>query len=257
MRYGSFLLLALLAPGAALRAQPPPLVTDRPDFTESAETVVAGGVQAEAGYTFSRVDGVETQSLGELLLRVGLASRVELRLGVNSYLIEKRLGAEEEGFEDAFLGTKVELVEAPLAGTPLRPGVAVLVGTTLPTGHESFGGEEMNPEAKLAVAWSLGERFALGSNFNVASLYEDGERYGQVSGSAALGISLTERLGAFVEFFGFSRRSPDGSAVHFLDGGVTLLTGEDLQLDARAGLGLDDEATDYFLGVGFAWRIRS
>ena len=221
-------------------------------------TVVPGGLQAEAGYTFTRPDaGVETHSLGEVLLRIGLVSRVELRIGVNSYVIERLPDGGEEGFEDILLGTKIGLLEpAPgLAAAPLRPAVAVLAGSSLPTGHEAFSAEEVNPEATLALAWSLSERFAFGSNLNVASLHEDGERYGQISGSGALGISLTERLGAFVEYFGFSRQRPSGSAVHFIDGGVTLLRGEDLQLDVRAGFGLNDEATDYFLGMGLVWRI--
>ncbi|MFQ5990494.1 MAG: hypothetical protein ACE5K9_11330 [Candidatus Methylomirabilales bacterium] len=35
-------------------SKPDPLVTDRPDFTESTETVAPGRFQIEAGYTFSR-----------------------------------------------------------------------------------------------------------------------------------------------------------------------------------------------------------
>lgn len=63
-----------------------PLVTDRPDFTESAETIAPGHLQIESGITRSREDATETDSVGEILLRVGLTPNLELRAGFNSYL---------------------------------------------------------------------------------------------------------------------------------------------------------------------------
>ena len=61
------------------------MVTDRPDATESAVTVGVGVFQLESGYTFDKADGVRIHSLGEILLRVGVADILELRFGINSY----------------------------------------------------------------------------------------------------------------------------------------------------------------------------
>src|SRR3972149_2072098 len=60
-----------------------PLVTDRPDFTESTVTVGLGGVQLEMGYTYTRDEasgGNTTEHpFPETLLRVGmLANWLEL-----------------------------------------------------------------------------------------------------------------------------------------------------------------------------------
>src|SRR3954447_23328722 len=64
---------------------PEPLNTDRPDFTEGTATVPAGHYQLEGGYTFTRQGTDDSQSLGELLLRIGVNDRVEARLGIGSY----------------------------------------------------------------------------------------------------------------------------------------------------------------------------
>ena len=59
------------------------MVTDRPDATESAITVAPGVFQLEFGYTFGEIESVSVHNLGEVLLRVGVADMLELRLGVN------------------------------------------------------------------------------------------------------------------------------------------------------------------------------
>ncbi len=56
-------------------APTPELVTDRPDFTESAVVVPLGSLQAEAGATLDRAsDGVRTLAGPELLLRWGCST---------------------------------------------------------------------------------------------------------------------------------------------------------------------------------------
>ena len=67
--------LASLIPPAAPAQQP--LISDRPDFTESAATITPGRVQMEAGYTFARLEEVEGHAIGEILARIGVLSGVE------------------------------------------------------------------------------------------------------------------------------------------------------------------------------------
>lgn len=251
---GALLLLA----NPAAPQDPGPLVTDRPDFSESAATVQTGAMQLEAGYTFARTGVVEEHAIGELLVRIGLASRLELRVGLNSFIVRRGPGVGDEGLDDTSLGAKFTILppgNRP-AGAVWRPAVAILVATSLPTGADGVGGQEPNPEAKLALAWELGPRVALSSNLNLASTEDGGQRFEQVSGSVALGVSLTQRLGAYVEYYGFSKQAAGGPDAHFVNAGATLLGSDDLQFDARAGLGLNDLDPDYFVGVGLAWRAR-
>jgi len=69
-----------------------------------------------------------------------------------------------------------------------------------------------------------------------------------------LGYSLTDRLGAFVELFGDVPMSAPGTPATSFDGGFTYLVSENFQLDALAGVGLSDDAPDWFVGAGVTYR---
>lgn len=239
-------------PAVAQEGGDEPLVTDRPDFTESADTVAPGRFQLEGGVTFAEADDVEERSYGELLGRLGLLDWLELRLGVPSYVeVEAPGGFDASGWEDASLGVKAKL--APGGGA--RPAAALIVATTLPTGSgELGGGDALQPEAVLSLAWDLAPDLGLGTNLGWAYPKDGGDRFHQLFASGALGWSATERLGLFAELFGFSEEEPDGDATLYADGGATWALSPDAQLDVRVGTGLSGTETDWFAGVGFAVR---
>ncbi len=90
-------------------------MADRPDFTESTLTIAPGHVQVEGGFTFSRFGDEESQSFGEILVRIGTGERVETRLGIGSYsrIDPGFAGADTiSGYEDPFVGIKVRLNES-------------------------------------------------------------------------------------------------------------------------------------------------
>lgn len=249
-------LLGLLLAAAPLAAQDVgsdagrvPLVTDRPDFTESASTVAPGLVQLETGYTFSRSGDARQHDVGELLLRVGVRERIELRLGVNSFSVLED-GREAEGFQDASIGLKANLFGSGADG---EPRTALLVGTTLPTGADGFGADGLQTGAILALAWDLPAGWGLGANLGYERIEDEGEDIGQGTASVALGVPVTERLGAFLESFVLV---PEGSreVEPFVDGGFTYLPSPDLQLDVRVGLGFEGPDPDYLAGTGLSVR---
>jgi hypothetical protein len=256
MRIASSYAVLIALAAAPCSAQDGALVTDRPDFTESALSVLPGVVQVEAGYTWTRNDGVDVHSLGEVLLRIGVLPRAEVRVGLNSFAWSDG-PSNASGMEDASLGVKVELTPGSNQGFQLlRPSIALLVSTTLPTGAEEFGETELQPAATLAMSWDLSERLGLGANAGVGAPTLDGDRFGQFSGSLALGASVTEHLGAYGEYYVFAPPGPDAEAAGFLNGGLTWLLGEDFQLDLRAGFGVHgDDADAFFFGGGLATRF--
>ncbi|MFP5284457.1 MAG: transporter, partial [Thermoanaerobaculia bacterium] len=253
--------LLVAAPAAAqdFSGLSEPLTTDRPDFTESTSIVPPGHFQAEGGFTFSRVEDEESQSLGELLVRIGMGERVEARIGAGSYdRIDTGVSGADRitGFEDPFVGMKLRLTPGdPNLLPPGRPVAALLLSTSLPVGDDELTSDEWVPEAKLALSWDLTDRISLGSNVNWAYAVDGGDRFHQFAGSLTTGLSLADRLGAFVEYFGFSEEVPDGSATHYLDGGFTFRISNDLQLDARVGFGLNDPSPEWFAGVGAGVRF--
>ena len=70
----------------------------------------------------------------------------------------------------------------------------------------------------------------------------------------ALGYGATDKLGFFIEVFGDVGLSAETSSAT-LDGGVTWLFSDDSQLDVFAGVELDDDADDWFVGIGYSIRF--
>ena len=232
-----------------------PLVTDRPDFTESAETVARGRFQIEGGATWTESDEEDELSGGEVLVRVGVAPRFELRLGVDSWV---RLdlpgeGADVDGFVDPSLGAKAVLRHDAddRRGTPQ---LALIFGTTLPIGSSELREPHAQPFTVLAASWDLNDTVSLGSNLGAAYVSDGGEQYAELAATVAAGFGLTQKLGAYVELFGFLPEDDGGPESSYFDAGLTRLLSNDLQLDVRVGVGLDRDAADYFAGVGVAWR---
>lgn len=251
--------LALSAAGAQapLRADEveavEPLVTDRPDFTESAQTVPAGRVQVEGGITFERAGAARTRTVGEILVRVGAGDRAEIRLGVPSYITASD-GGRTSGLEDAFLGAKFRL-----NGPDSKTGLALLTGATLPTGSRRVAEHRFQPEAVLAADFPDIGKFSLAANLGAGRMSDGGRRFNQFWGSVSLGRGFTEKTGVYFELFAFNRDAPGGSARKYFDTGLTHQITPDFQLDARFGIGLNNNngggGPDYFYGFGVSRRF--
>jgi hypothetical protein len=246
-------LAVLSACATTSRVQSPAaeIEADRPDFTESPETVPPGSIQAEGGYTYSRDASSTNQSIGELLVRVPANTRAELRIGFNSYSIEHAAGQVRRGFEDMEVGTKVRVIEREERS--LVPNVSILLLSTLPTGHSGIGSGVMQPTAKLALGWQLSQKFSLQSNANYTYASEGRTRFSQWAGSASLGADITPRVESFLEWFGTSPASLGTKRADYLDTGAAMKFGSSLRLDARAGINART-TRDYFAGVGIARR---
>lgn len=261
------MLLALPLPafdGDTETEERPELVTDRPDQTESAETVPRGFVQVETGWVFTRDDtnGARLQSheVPGTLTRIGATDWLEIRAGWGGYLREEvKLGPARstiDGGGDAELGAKVILHRE----SDWRPQAALLAGVTLPVGDDAFSSRRADPSFRLSLAHTLSDRLALG--YNVGMEWESGL---DVSGdrdtlsrylcTLALGLGLTERLGTFVEVFGDIAGSAEGPPAHSFDGGFTYLLRPNLQLDLSSGVGLSSGADDWFVGAGVSFRF--
>lgn len=251
--------LALLGPLALLacvRGAPnialAPIVTDRPDFTESAVTVPHGHTQLEMGATFTDEDGVRSVSTGETLIRVGLASRLELRLTPANHLTERGGAARAQGLEDAGVGVKIALHAGPDAPGRIEPTLALIVGTSLPTGAAAYRGSRALPEVKFLSQWSLNDRLAFASNINWARAENAGAPYDEWSGSGSVALALTDRLGTYAEYYVFGDRTPAWQRRDYVNGGMTFLVTDQFQLDARVGVRVDAPRDGIFFGFGFA-----
>jgi len=253
---GLLVCLAWPLPTTAQESGAPPMVTDRPDATESAVTVAPGVLQLESGYTFGRAEGIDVHNMGEVLLRLGVADFLELRFGVNSYQWVRASRVSANGLQDSSIGAKLKLVDSRGRSGFGSPQVAVLVSTSLPTGSSVASQDKLQPEFRLSVAWDLSDRLALGANGFYAytnDILVD-ERFHQAGATVALGYALSDRWGAFGEYFGGYTVLAEGPRENYVNGGVTFAVHGDLQLDARVGYGLNGLDDDFFVGFGSGVR---
>lgn len=228
-----------------------PLVTDRPDFTESAVTIPSGHTQVEMGGTFNREDGVRSLSTGETLVRSGLSRRVELRVTSASYAVERSNAGTFEGLEDAGLGLKIALHEGP-EGPSAEPTLALIVGTSLPTGAQPFRSRRALPEAKFLGAWTFSDRVGFASNLNWARTESASNEW---SASASFAFSLSEKVGAYTEGFSFAEHAGSWQTRNYVNAGFTYLFSDALQVDARAGSRVGDDSHGVFFGLGISRRF--
>jgi hypothetical protein len=228
---------------------------DRPDFTEGTGLIPAGHVQVEGGTTLARVEDVDSTTLGELLVRIGLGERSEIRLSLGSYSRVDDGFSNVSGLEDPALELKYRFTEEAGELAPGQPAVALVLGTSVPVGDKELTDDEWVPLALLAFDWEVGSRFGVGANLGGSyAVGGDGDRFNQAFASVSAGMSVTDRLGTYLEWYGFSEEEKDGPSTHYLNGGVSFLINDDLIVDARIGTGLNDAAPDWFAGVGASVR---
>lgn len=240
--------VAVLAVAGAGAAEPPELVTDRPDATESSAVVTPGRAQAELGWTRAEDGGGRSDELQQTLLRFGVAERLELRLGWSGYL--DATGGEGDGAGDGEIGTKVYLWGERGA----VPEAALLASLSLPWGDKDVSSRESDPGFRFSMSHTLSDRVSLGYNLGAEWATEDGSTLGSFVYTAALGFGLTDTIGAYIEVFGDMGMNAPGDA-HSLDGGFTFLLRPNLQIDVLAGVGLNGEADDWFAGAGVSCRF--
>jgi hypothetical protein len=238
-----------------------PLVTDRPDFTESSVTVGYGVVQLETGYTFTYDsagdDRTRSHSFPESLLRVGaLAEWLEFRIDWN-YVDERTdIGGVEDtlsGAEDLGLGIKLALTPQER----MLPETAIILQMTVPSGSSEFTADEVLPGFNYLYGWDINDNWSTGGSTAVNRAIDDGsgESYVELSQSWTVARSLGEHVGGYAEWFVIAPTSADTvDTEHYFNGGFTVLLNNDLQWDIRAGLGLSEEADDFFAGTGLSFR---
>ena len=73
--------------------------------------------------------------------------------------------------------------------------------------------------------------------------------------TATLGVGLTEQLSGFVEVFGDVPLSASGGPANMFDGGFTYLISDNFQIDVASGVGLSQEADDWFITAGATYRF--
>lgn len=259
----SFLRLArnvlplLLAAGSAAAHV---IWADRPGVSTPPTVVTPGTVQFEGGLQVEREthDAPDTVSytLPDATLRIGLLRDLELRVESDGFVVLDREGAPNQvDGSDLVLAAKWHLRDQ--AG--LLPAFGLLPALSLPTGGDAVTSDGFDPSLGLLGAWALAERWTLMANLVFAAStqgVDDSRRIFQLGPSVSLEWELASRWNGFVEYYG-AVKTGSVSDQHSVDGGLSFLADDHLQLDVSAGAGLDAAAPDWFVSTGLAWHFHS
>jgi hypothetical protein len=234
------------------------LDADRPHFPEATTTVGNGRAILESGYTFTKKsDSFFSHTVPEALLRVGIfADWLELRIGQDT--LHQRQTVDEvtttaNGAKDLYLGVKLALTEQK----GWLPATVVIPQMTAPTGSAELTAGRILPGVNVDFGWEV-----IKDVFNIELLIANNFVQDELNNSRhelATGLTgvfqLTKKLEVFAEwdaFYPTAGASP--ASRQYAVGGAVYFVTPNLQLDMRAGVGLNHHSNDFLAGVGFAAR---
>jgi hypothetical protein len=135
--------------------------------------------------------------------------------------------------------------------------MAIIPQMNLPTGPADVTDGEVEPGVNWLYGWDVNELLAVGGSTQVNRSRDDADVfYAEFAQSMTANWTLTEKVTGYTEWFAFF---PAGSLValpeHYFDGGFAYRVHNNLQLDIRAGVGLNAPADDFFAGSGSVLRF--
>lgn len=233
------------------------LVTDRPDFTESAEVVGRAVFQMESGFTFDKftLEGERSRSISGPypLLRLGLSRRVELRFAGDGYSWQRTSSLTEDeranGRSDYSAGGKVKLFDQ----TRALPDFAVIAAVTLPKGHPHFRAAGYDTEFKFCFAKDAPLGFTVSSNVNLAPVKDAAGHYISRAFSISAGHAMWRNLSMYIETYNVTIDRNLGTST-ILNGGLTHPIGKGVQVDVLTGHSVAGRQVGWFVGVGLSIR---
>lgn len=254
--------LSLFCASSMLQAQEAvrEMVTDRPDTTEAPYSVPSGMYQIEASFfdysrDANRGEGSADQWIfGQINFKMGVSHDSDLQVVVNSHAIagQSQRGdiTRTSGFGDITVRYKQNLWGNDSGTTAF----ALMPYVTIPT-HTRVSEEAWAGGLIMPLAISLSDRVSLGL-MGEMDIVHDAETSGhdlEWLHSATLGISLTEKLGMYVELVGIAGEDTDYQGL--FDTGLTFAVTDNLVFDAGVRIGLNRPAPDFGVFTGVSVRF--
>lgn len=253
LRYLPLILSIISAP--ALAEDTETICTDRPTKGNSPCTVPEGMIQIEAEPVFWTRDGdAETTIWGGVGIKYGVTDSTDVQVFLSPRLDvrDPSTGLRERGFGDTVVRVKQRITTV---GAPVQ--VALLPYTKIPTAGNNLGNGEVEGGLIVPVSFSLG-----GVGFNVVPTLDllassDGSgHHVQFTGVFAATLPLTSKLSVAGEVWTSQNWDPAGTIEQYsADAAFTYLITNDIQLDAGANFGLNDQTPDIQLYTGISFRF--
>ena len=223
---------------------------DRPHVGTGAHVVPPGEVQFELGAQWQRSSRVRTFG-SPTLIRIGVADRVEVRIGSDGFLTRDEAGEMVQGLGNAQVGAKFRL-----AGTGEEPTVSVMptINLGLASREKALGSGETDATVTVLAGHAIGSRLHVEGNYGIGSIGDSAGRFQQHLLTGAVVHQTTGALSSYVETAWWSRQERGGGAVSFVDYGVIVALSPRVLIDGGAFTGVTASTPDYglFAGVSFA-----
>ncbi len=245
---------ALITDPASAQADLPPISTDRPSFSTSTSIAPESHFVLESGVTATvhdrDADENRRLTLPELAVRWGVAEdRLEAQASWNGWSRDGAGASAESGISDLTIGLKWRLTEQ----SRWVPRLVLVPLLTLGLGDPDFSSQEPDPALRLAWSTILASGLTVGGNANVAWISDAAGRMAQIQGSVYAAWAVWERTTCFAEYFLLGPMARDAGSADSVDAGLLHLLSRRVQADLRAGIGLDREADDFFVGAGLSF----
>jgi len=229
-----------------------PLITDRPDATESPSTIPVGYIQVETGSFYESFEDnnvkFESFTYNTTLVRLGLLDNLEFRLGWD--FVENKITNQEDvlsGLNPVLFGAKLAIAEEKNGW----PEMGLLGHIYLPF----LAGTDYKPETtgvdfRFSFAHTLSDRSSL--SYNLGMAWGDDSPEASYVYTLAYGFAITDKFGFYAELYGdLPENSRDN---HLWDAGLTYLLSDNVQLDATVGSSIT-EGQDILLSGGISFRL--
>ncbi len=215
----------------------------RPTIACTADFVLPGMFEVEAGVLYRRIDANGRQWTFPLLLKQTLTKAVQLQVGSNGYSIAKG-DVPQQFLDDVTVGPKLHLLDQG----DVLPSVSLSAIASIPT----FRGEGyLRTYDALFTGYVTKDIGPIHADWNLGTnLWRVERPLPQVWTALALSVNLPSPFGAMVEGYAFSNAMPVASR----DGGVLFAISETprpwLVFDQGADVGFFPSTRSYSLFVG-------
>lgn len=247
-----FLLLVL---PMAMRAQPMPIDTDRPDQTESAFLVPKGWLQFEMG--FNKHGGnqyfPEERLLPTLLSKYGINKRIELRLITTVQSVKAYTPAKgnywESGLQPVEVGAKLHIAQAK----GWLPQTALIFHFALPkVASVSKRINRLAPNFRFTMQNSITDAMAIG--YNLGAEWDGFSNTPAWIYTFAPGFKIGESWYGYIEAFGSVMKNEKPQ--HSVDAGIAWYASDDVKIDFSGGKALNNYVQPWYMAVGISARLQ-
>jgi len=251
-----FLLFVSIAFSSSLLAQEEGrMETDRPDQTESPVITKKKYIQAEIGFNYERDGGLHAFVHPTILWKYGACSRFEFRLITEFVSVETPMtipdGNEiKTGILPIKIGGKIALWEEK----GLVPKTSVIFHIAPSNiGSKKFYTSKWAPNFIFTMQHTLSENIGLGYNLGFELDGESGSPFWVYT--IAPGFNIGKSWYGYIEMFGALKKNE--MPQHNLDAGIAYYFSDNTKIDLSSGVGLTDNATDWYGAMGFSFRFNT